>query len=555
MKNFVKIAFFIVLMSGCVASDIKYEDNDYLDVKYSSKDSYEIKYLDYDYVGDFNDGLSRVKKGDKYGFINKDGLEIIPCKYTYAEDFYDGIAAVSTEKVEKLQSRTYYTLDEDNHNSTYFLSGDLKYINTAGFDIVLVKTYDKILYKFEYDVFLACKMENEIEKWGILDKNGKEIIPCEYEEIQFTKDYFFIRNGLEKEYIDGKKVYQETWGLFDKDGNMILPIKYYDIEKKSENLFSVRYKCEIDDCSFGSYALFNEKGEKLSPFKYSDLSIFKEDMMSTINCEGKAGFIGKNGKEAIDFKYDYASYFSEGFAMVNKGGSYYEGGLEGGLWTYIDKNGKELFPFIYDEVQEFSESLAVVTKYDENNKDDEKNKIVSIIDKTGKVYYSYKGDIDISNFRNGIAEVSYDGFFGLKGYINKNGKKIILPRYDFIGGRNDYLIKVFKGGQMSENLCRWINGKAGLVNNKGKEIISCNYDDFEFEEEIIRTYKGGKFNYYDGKWSGGKIGVLDKKGKKIIKCKYDYVGDFSDGLISIGVLENEKMKYTYIYYIFKSLNY
>lgn len=48
----------------------------------------------YDKTGDFWDGVARVKKDGKYGFINTDGEEFIKCLYDEVNAFHNGKAKV-----------------------------------------------------------------------------------------------------------------------------------------------------------------------------------------------------------------------------------------------------------------------------------------------------------------------------------------------------------------------------------------------------------------------------------------------------------------------------
>jgi len=48
----------------------------------------------YKYVGEFNNGLARFKRNNKYGFIDKVGRVVIQPKYSWAGDFSEGLAVV-----------------------------------------------------------------------------------------------------------------------------------------------------------------------------------------------------------------------------------------------------------------------------------------------------------------------------------------------------------------------------------------------------------------------------------------------------------------------------
>lgn len=54
----------------------------------------------------FNEGLTRVLRNGKMGFVNHYGEIIIPCRYDYAKSFYNGTAEVTYHAEE------HYDLDE-----------------------------------------------------------------------------------------------------------------------------------------------------------------------------------------------------------------------------------------------------------------------------------------------------------------------------------------------------------------------------------------------------------------------------------------------------------
>jgi hypothetical protein len=93
-----------------------------------------------------------------------------------------------------------------------------------------------------------------------------------------------------------------------------------------------------------------------------------------------------------------------------------------------------------------------------------------------------------------------DGKWGL---IDKTGKEIVPPKYDNAGGFKEGLAKVK------------LNGKWGFIDKTGKVIVPPKYDDaWSFSEGLAKV----KLN---GKW-----GFIDKTGKEIVIVfppKYDFV--------------------------------
>ncbi|MBR4974780.1 MAG: WG repeat-containing protein, partial [Bacteroidales bacterium] len=67
------------------------------------------------------------------------------------------------------------------------------------------------------------------KKYGVIDNQGKEIIPLLYQKILKCPDgYFFVQ-------LKGK------WGIIDENGKEILPCIYKDL-KYNEGMFCVKEK-------------------------------------------------------------------------------------------------------------------------------------------------------------------------------------------------------------------------------------------------------------------------------------------------------------------------
>ena len=56
-----------------------------------------LKEKGYEAIEDFHEGLAKVKKDGKWGYINKEGREVIPCKYDSASDFREGLVFVDKD--------------------------------------------------------------------------------------------------------------------------------------------------------------------------------------------------------------------------------------------------------------------------------------------------------------------------------------------------------------------------------------------------------------------------------------------------------------------------
>lgn len=122
------------------------------------------------------------------------------------------------------------------------------------------------------------------------------------------------------------------------------------------------------------------------------------------------------------------------------------------------------------------------------------------------------------------------------GYINKEGKIVINPIYDFATNFSDGLAAVK------------VQGKWGYIDKNGKFVIEPKFatkiDDITFRyllfseipEFIYLQSKFFDFIFSDGiavVSTENKYGYINKKGKFIIEPQFDYATKFSDGLAAV----------------------
>ena len=66
---------------------------------YYEKNKYGIDITErgYEEISPFSEGFSRVKKDNKYSFMDKNGEEMVPFLYDEAHNFHQALAAVKTD--------------------------------------------------------------------------------------------------------------------------------------------------------------------------------------------------------------------------------------------------------------------------------------------------------------------------------------------------------------------------------------------------------------------------------------------------------------------------
>ena len=398
--------------------------------------------------------ITEVKLNGKWGFIDTNGKEITPIKYDFCRSF----------------SHNY-------DNATVKLGGKWGFVDTNGNEVILSEDYDDIGYPWRLHIYddwwLGGNSEFELSrlfyggiaavvkngKWGFINKKGEEIVPLKYDSasvLEYDKIRSLVKIG-------------EKCGLMDTNGKEVIPVKYDE---------------------------FDEGGGRYDP----------NHIAARIG--EKWGIVDKTGKEFIPIEYDDPPYITEEYVFVKKNGKR----------SVLDTSKKEIIPIKYDNISGGVYNTFVVTL----------NEKKGLIDKTDKeilppIYTTIRYIVDTSrSFFNVecILRVKLDGKWGL---LDINGKEIVPIKYDEIG----YLLMGDLGFIPVQ-----INEKWGLINGKtGQETVPIKYDE-EFRFDYEKYYVVVKLD--------GKYGMIDTSGKEIIPAIYD-------GCISIGKeftklsLENEEI--------------
>ena len=203
--------------------------------------------------------------------------------------------------------------------------------------------------------------------WGYIDISGKTLIQPKYRHCEE-----FSRSGYAPVYIDAAK----QWIFIKPDGSVL-------------NL--------ANDLKFKTAFGFNVEG-----FHDGMLAVTKND---------KWGFVDTSGKLVIPLKYDRVSRFNEGFGWGELNGSY----------VLIDKSGNEnpiQIPGI-DELRNFSDGLIPFRL---------EGKMFGYLNTKGEIAIKAQF-MTVGYFVDGVAWArdSNDKL----GYIDKEGKWIIEPTFDF----------------------------------------------------------------------------------------------------------------------------
>ncbi|MGD9380795.1 MAG: WG repeat-containing protein, partial [candidate division WOR-3 bacterium] len=106
------------------------------------------------------------------------------------------------------------------------------------------------------------------------------------------------------------------------------------------------------------------------------------------------------------------------------------------------------------------------------------------------------------------------------GFIDKRGRVVIKPEYDFVHPFREGLALVWRGGKQGK--LGWSGGKYQYIDHDGRTVISGVHD-------LADDFAGGMARV----WEDGLCGYINKTGELVIEPQYVFAGAFSGGLASI----------------------
>lgn len=341
----------------------------------NSKYAITVKYSNVAHAGWYDvwghtlhDGLIKIPiNKNYYAYVNKNSIEEISYRThddtaTLINNFYDGLARVGNQFINK-QAK------------------------------IVFRTKSKYIYYNFHEGLAAVEEYHKPGKWGFVDKTGKLVIPAEFQNVNAIDGF---HEGLVGVKINGK------WGFIDKEGVLIIPNKFESVSSFHDGIASVELNGNWNYC-------INKRGRIVIPNKYTTNTYwrfldptygigFNQGLAPVglkINGKWEWGYINKKGKFVIPHKFENASGFHEGLAVVeikgklgfiNRHGAvivhvtfeaasrcFSMGGIYGcsfhdglapvemnGKWGYINKKGNLIIPYKFKNALSFHDGLAMV---------------------------------------------------------------------------------------------------------------------------------------------------------------------------------------------------
>ena len=331
-------------------------------------------------------------------------------------------------------------------------------------------------------------------KYGLINMDGTEILPCEYEEIKALQ-------GVENAILLQK---EGKYGIVNNEGKTLIEPNYVEIQglgKEASQGFIVKNQ-------EGKYGIIDISNKQVLETKYDAISKIHEGDYYVVTENGKQKVVKKDGTEILNGEYD------EIVAILKnpENGIIYKDNEKYGL---MNLEGTKIIAENYDDLKEAKTGTFIVKQKDNYGIIDQEGKTLVEVKYKG-INYNEKADIYITedeNYNNEILNGNYE--IKLTGMVTNIDDE---RGYIEIKQEEGYKYYNFKFEEQKEADIFKTNtlfvskkdGKYGFLDKDGNVVVDYIYDDATMQNTY--GYAGIK---KDGKW-----GVVDRNGKVIQEPTY-----------------------------------
>ena len=387
----------------------------------------------YDEALSFSEGLAPVKLNGKWGYVNEKFDWAVECKYKMAYPFQCGLGRVidyatySCHFIDlkgEIVFKPNYTACGDFHEGLARVAKGVFYpkIDSIKVNKELNPLLDvrEITAKRIHNEELAINdminymisFDNEkmlFGKYGYIDTTGKLVIDCQFDRARdFINNLAIVGLGstnLVTRYDVCFREFDGKYGIIDKFGKVILRIQFDEISRLNNEYFKVKLDEKYGLNNITGNTLIEPKYNSIEPYKngYAKVSIVERNSNIWFRGTQLFGYIDSSGKETIKPNFQELGDFMSSNLVLFRNSQESNSGL-------INKKGQIVFKC--NEIRKFEENVAAFKINDK----------WGFVNQYGKIVVEAKFS-EVSDFKNGVAEVKIKSFFGLKSRkIDKTGR-------------------------------------------------------------------------------------------------------------------------------------
>ena len=395
---------------------------------------------------------------------------------------------------------------------------------------------------------------------GLIDLNGREILPLKQYEILLDKSGYILALTYEIKvlrYGDVINRNKRRWNLYDSLGRKVLAKQYKSIRNAGEGIWTI----QNDE---GLWGFADEKGRILAEPRYQWISDFKngyalvkktraaENDYLLVDREEQVFFTGKEaqlfywgitryrvcqdslreGEPEMELHYGVPPYRYDRYTMAEYG---YIRVANGAYTGVLDPSGREAVQAYQDTVYRASADTFFLYKRN--------NGLIGYSDRyCNTCLYLTDRFEHVQPLQEGFSKFKRDGLYG---FMDVYGNVHIAPKYAACGDFHDGMTAVFLKGKWGfvdreENLSvqpyykevkpfrngfapvKNIKNKWIFIDKEGKQVNSTIYDEFwETKNEKYIVVKNKRW------------GITTPSGKEILAPKYEYIEEINGEFLKI----------------------
>ena len=375
--------------------------------------------------------LYPIKINGKYGFIDRNGNISIQAIYSGATDF------------------------NDNGQAIVIYSEKRGIINLTGQYII------PPIYSDVGNISEGIIPINNGGSWGFLNMKGEQIVEPKYLDA--------------KEFSDGVAAVKfNTYGFFDDNGKFNTTVNKYGFINNTGKIvinpvfdnvigFSKGITCVKE---FNLWKIINKYSVPINKSKYTECRKVKNGLVYVKNKDINI-VLDNTGAVLLEMVVDDVGFFSEGYFVVYETDFYSKSGKREVIESSFRKNDLVQWGRTRDGTL-YRRNLGEAEFYDPGGIKNEhflyptpNGRNAYYINMQGEKIGNYKY-FDAKPFSEGLAAVRLLEYNNLWGYINKLGKLVIEPKFEFAGNFR-YGLALIKN-----------NGEENYINKGGNLIIKTN---------------------------------------------------------------------------------
>lgn len=229
-----------------------------------------------------------------FGYKKTNGIVVIKPEFQYATKFYAGYAIVA-------KNEKFGVINNKNEKLLDFKYEFLKHLDST-----------EVLFGRRAEYFGEFFL-------GVLTLKGEIKVPDKYSYIEKKNDRYIVQIDdskiLSKDENGAFKTIQSKYGMLDLNGKELIPCIYNRIDWKTSNLLQANKELN------GNYALFDKKGKQITNFDYMVFGDVKNGFITT-RIRNLFGIINENGKIVVPIKFEYLSLIEDKFYIIGKNKKY-----------------------------------------------------------------------------------------------------------------------------------------------------------------------------------------------------------------------------------------